>query len=67
MTEILNRYNNEGIFPTDEELQVIVNEDENYNEPLEVELELLRLAENPNHPYHNMTLPREFTIEDIIN
>tara|TARA_B100001778_G_scaffold274067_1_gene236617 strand:+ start:395 stop:586 length:192 start_codon:yes stop_codon:yes gene_type:complete len=56
--DILNRFNIEGIFPTDEELQQIVDEWKNYDETIEVELDFLELAKNnPNHPYHHMTLP----------
>ena len=41
LLDILNRFNIEGIFPTDEELQQIVDEWKNYDETIEVELDFI--------------------------
>lgn len=57
-TEILNRFNNEGIFPSDSELQFIADERGLNDSILDVELELLEVASSDvNHPYYSMTQP----------
>jgi len=57
-TEILNRFNNEGIFPSDSQLQTLVEIGGLGNSILEVELNLLDVASSDvNHPYHPMTQP----------
>jgi len=56
--EILNRFNNEGIFPSDSQLQTLVETGGLGNSILDVELNLLDVASSDvNHPYHSMTLP----------
>ena len=55
-TEILNRFNNEGIFPSDSQLQTLVEAGGLGNSILDVELNLLDVASSDvNHPYHSMT------------
>jgi len=50
-TEILNRFNNEGIWPSDAELQIIADERGLGESILDVELELLDVASSDvNHP-----------------
>jgi hypothetical protein len=57
-TEILNRFNNKGIFPSDSELQFIADERGLNDSILDVELELLEVASSDvNHPYYSMTRP----------
>lgn len=57
-TEILNRFNNEGIFPSDSELQFIADERGLNDSILDIELELLEVASSDvNHPYYSMTRP----------
>jgi hypothetical protein len=57
-TEILNRFNNEGIFPSDSQLQTLVETGGLGNSILEVELNLLDVSSSDvNHPYHPMTRP----------
>lgn len=60
-TEILNRFNQEGIFPSDTELQLILNERETPDDSIyELEMDLLQIAESDiNHPYYPNTLPME--------
>ena len=59
-TEILNRFNNEGIFPSDSQLQTLVEAGGLGNSILDVELNLLDVASSDvNHPYHSMTLTSE--------
>jgi hypothetical protein len=54
-TELVNRYNELGIFPTDEELFEVVKSDSNYSDMFELEMELIELAiSDTNHPYHLM-------------
>ena len=56
--EILNRFNLEGIFPTDKELQILAEESGEGETIIDVELSLLKVAEeDKNHPYHHMTQP----------
>jgi len=58
-SEILNKFNNEGQWPTDSELQFIANDRGGDNTMLSVELELLEIASSDvNHPYHHMTIPK---------
>jgi len=64
--EIITRFNSLGIFPTDDELNYIVNT-ESYFEglitPLDVELKLIDVAMNDiNHPYHHMVISTGETI-----
>ena len=57
-TEILNRFNNEGIFPSDAELEVLAETTDLGTDVLDVELSLLDVASSDvNHPYHSMTQP----------
>ena len=57
-TEILNRFNNEGIFPSDSELQFIADERGSNDSILDIELELLEVASSDvNHPYYPATQP----------
>jgi len=57
-TEILNRFNNEGIWPSDAELQIIADERGLGESILDVELELLDVASyDVNHPYYPATQP----------
>lgn len=65
-TEILNRFNNEGIFPTDSELQIILDERGTPDESIyELEMDLLEIAEkDENHPYYPMTTPKEMSEEE---
>lgn len=57
-SEILNQFNNEGIFPSDSQLQTIAESGEMGNSILDVELNLLDVASSDvNHPYHSMTQP----------
>lgn len=60
-SEILNRFNQEGIFPSDTELQLILNERETPDDSIyELEMDLLQIAESDtNHPYYPATLPIE--------
>lgn len=57
--EILNRFNHEGIFPTDAQLQIILDErNDDEDTLLSLELELFYKADGDvNHPYHPSTLP----------
>ena len=57
-TEILNRFNNEGIFPSDAELQILSETSDLGNDVIDVEMNLLDIASSDvNHPYHSMTKP----------
>ena len=60
-TEIINRFNQKGIFPSDAELQIILNERETPGDSIyELEMELLQIAESDtNHPYYPKTLSVE--------
>lgn len=67
--EILNRFNNEGIFPTDDQLQIILDErNDDEDTILSLELELFYKAnKDVNHPYHLSTQPipvEEMTLSD---
>lgn len=55
--EILTRFNKEGIFPTDEQLQIVIDETGTKNKNIyELEMDLLELASrDESHPYHPMT------------
>lgn len=66
--EILTKFNKEGIFPTDEQLQIVLDETGTKNKNIyELELDLLELASrDESHPYHPMTKsvePTQFEIE----
>ena len=58
---ILDRFNVEGIFPSDSELEVLAGSPIGTGGTIEtfgVEMDLLELAEGDvNHPYHEKTLP----------
>ena len=56
---ILNRFHNEGIFPTESELEVIAGKGPGGTlETFAVEMELLEIASaDVNHPYHKNTQP----------
>jgi hypothetical protein len=57
---VLTRFNNEGIFPTDGEMEVVVQTDESFSDIGDLELYLLSLCEeNPSHPYYPMVCPIE--------
>ena len=57
-TEILNRFNNEGIFPSDAECQILAETTDLGNDVLDVELNLLDVASSDvNHPYYPATQP----------
>lgn len=57
-TEILNRFNNEGIFPSDAELQILSETGDLGNDVIDVEMNLLDIASSDvNHPYYSMTNP----------
>ena len=55
--EILTRFNKEGIFPTDEQLQIVLDETGTKNKSIyDLELDLLEIASrDESHPYHPMT------------
>lgn len=54
-SELVNRYNKLGKFPTDDELFEVVKSDSNYSDVFELEMELIELAiSDTNHPYHPM-------------
>ena len=57
--EILTRFNKEGIFPTDEQLQIVLDETGTKNKSIyDLELDLLEIASrDESHPYHPMTQP----------
>lgn len=57
--EILTRFNKEGIFPTDEQLQIVLDETGTKNKNIyDLELDLLEIASrDESHPYHPMTQP----------
>lgn len=57
-TDILNRFNNDGIFPSDTELQILADTSDLGNDVIDVEMRLLDIASSDvNHPYHSMTKP----------
>lgn len=57
--EIKDRFNSEGVFPSDEEMtEAIMNSGEYFTEIEELEDELITIAMNDsNHPYHPMVVP----------
>jgi hypothetical protein len=58
LDKIVNRFNSEGIFPSDYEMSVAVQESDEYSDEFELEMKLIDMAsENVNHPYHlNVTV-----------
>jgi nucleoside 2-deoxyribosyltransferase len=55
MKQILENFNTNGIFPTDEQLSKAIEGNENYYDIYELEMELFDTASNDvNHPYHSM-------------
>lgn len=57
LEQILAKFNNEGIFPTDDEMRIAIVGTK-YGDIYDLEMELLHIAmEDQTHPYHHMTLP----------
>jgi len=52
--QVFREFNEKGIFPSDQMLDEIARGDpEKYDDLYDVELELLALAKDVNHPYHH--------------
>ena len=68
--EILTRFNEKGVWPTDAGLQIILDENGISNKDIyDLEMELLDIASNDvNHPYYPMTQPNPNSPKmDVVN
>tara|TARA_Y100001958_G_C21164315_1_gene497477 strand:+ start:682 stop:927 length:246 start_codon:yes stop_codon:yes gene_type:complete len=59
LKDLVNKFNEFGIFPSDSEMKdAIEGSGVKSLTPEQLELNLLKLAENENHPYHHMVVPK---------
>ena len=68
--EILTKFNEKGVWPTDAGLQIILDENGISNKDIyDLEMELLDIASNDvNHPYYPMTQPNPNSPKmDVVN
>jgi hypothetical protein len=52
---VLNRFNNEGIFPTDGEMELVIQTNQSFEDIFDLEMYLLEICMNDStHPYYPM-------------
>lgn len=63
LEQIYENFDVNGIFPSDSEMSVAIEDNPNYVSIYDLEMEMINKAlDDETHPYHHMVVPTKYTI-----